>query len=259
MKAAICITLISLGAFYSSCTKDAASTLPQPVGNVSQPASKIVDPPKDFSGNLYYKVAMATQGSDQLITWNSGYVTTTGLGFQGVLNIVTADNQSVTQSTATKTVTLFPGATLGSVTALTGSYKAVTYTISLGQAGSSYALSLSGNANFGYVAVPVQFIMSQPLGLRVQWFCCTGLNNDDVNLQYGQSYIITFTLKPNDVLNGLTETMLSNAVRTGGMIMISETSNADIYSVIRANLERNVCGTLTNMTEASAPAATNQM
>ena len=124
---------------------------------------------------------------------------------------------------------MFSGvSTLGNVTLPAGTYQEVEFEVKLNPTASEPALSVSGTYSSTGPAVPITFNISVPLEVE------TELNN--VTVTANNSYNALTTLNLSLLTRGISQVMLDNAVKTNGVIVISSSSNVNLYSIIFDNL-----------------------
>ncbi len=87
---------------------------------------------------------------------------------------------------------------------------------------------MNGQYTSGSVTTPVKFIVNSPLELKNE--------KNNVVVTGNNSYKALTTINLSLLTTGVSELMLNNAVLTNGTIIISSTSNANIYNIILNNL-----------------------
>jgi len=167
-------------------------------------------------------IARTTTGNLQ---WTSGFGSATEVKFEAKNN-----NHDVEfKSQSPQLIDLFLAvATLGTITLDPGTYTEVEFEVELNPSGSNAALELNGQYTSGSVTTPVKFIVNSPLELKNE--------KNNVVVTGNNSYKALTTINLSLLTTGVSELMLNNAVRTNGTIIISSTSNANIYNIILNNL-----------------------
>ena len=167
-------------------------------------------------------IARTTSGN---ILWTSGSAYATEVKFEAKKD----NNEVEFKSQTAQLIDIFlPVATLSTITLNPGTYSEVEFEVELNPSGSNPALELNGQYTSGPVTTPVKFTVNSPLELKNE--------KNNVVVTDNNSYKALTTLNLSLITTGVTETMLNNAVRTGGTILISSTSNSNIYNIILANL-----------------------
>jgi hypothetical protein len=167
-------------------------------------------------------IARTTTGN---LSWTSGSAYATEVKFEAK-----KDSKEVEfKSQSPQLIDLFvPLVTLGTITLDPGTYSEVEFEVELTPSGSNSALELNGQYTSGTVTTPVKFTVISPLELKNE--------KNNVVVTDNNSYKALTTLNLSLITKGVTEAMLNSAVRTSGTILISSTSNANIYNIILANL-----------------------
>ena len=112
------------------------------------------------------------------------------------------------------------------------------FTIDLGTTRTNSSLLLNGTyiPMSGAIAVPnvpVQVIITGPAQLNSAYVS----NITTYTMNYWEASIILNTYQ---LISGINAGMLSGAIRTSGTIIISGTSNANLYQIILNNLQNNL-------------------
>lgn len=81
-------------------------------------------------------------------------------------------------------------------------------------------------------STPIQVVINDPVLMSGTWLM-------NVNMQQ-PAYTATMTIDPANIMAGISETMLNNAIRTNQVIYITSTSNQNLYGMIIKNLENHV-------------------
>ena len=160
------------------------------------------------------------------IVWVSGYGNASEVKFEGK----GPSGEIEYKTTVQQRIDLFSGiSTLGNVTLPPGSYQEVEFEVKLNPTTTEPALLLNGTYTSTGPAIPIVFRIATPLEIE------TELNN--VNVVANNGYNALTTLNLSLLTRGITQTMLDNAVKTNGTILINSLSNVDLYNIILNNLK----------------------
>lgn len=169
-------------------------------------------------------VAKTTAAS---ITWTSGTATPSLVKFEAKKGTTEVEFSS----TAGQQVNLFSvtQSTFGNITLPDGNYSEIELKINVNGTTASPALELNGTYNNGTVDIPVLFQVTTPLIIKAE------KNNVDIA---GGSFTAVTELDLSLYTTGITQAMLNSTVKTGGTIVISSTSNANLYNIVVNNIDR---------------------
>src|SRR5205085_1111300 len=134
-------------------------------------------------------------------------------------------------STAGQQVNLFSLAqsAFGNITLPDGTYSEIELKINVNGTTTTPALELNGVYNNGTADIPVSFRVTTPLIIKAE------KNNVDIT---SGSFTAVTELDLSVYTTGITQTMLNNAAKTNGTIVISSVSNASLYNIIVNNIDR---------------------
>jgi hypothetical protein len=159
--------------------------------------------------------------TDATITWNSGYANVTELKFEAK----SRENDISYRSRTDHRINLFdPAATLGSILIPSGEYNQVKFKIGLAPTSTEPALELAGNYN----GTPIVLRVTQPIEIK-------GVQRD-VTVTDDNGYTAITDLNLATIMNDVSANALDNATRTNGQIIISSSSNSNIYNKLVRNL-----------------------
>jgi len=120
---------------------------------------------------------------------------------------------------------------LGNVVLPVATYAEVEFKITLNQNGSNPAMVLNGEYTNALGAVtPVVFSLNSLFLLKAE--------QTNVSVTSNSSITALTTLNLSFVSNGITQAMLNSATVTNGKIMMSASSNINLYNIIINNLEQ---------------------
>ena len=160
------------------------------------------------------------------IVWTSGFGNASEVKFEGK----GPSGEIEYKSNVQQRIDLFSGIfTLGNVTLPAGSYKEVEFKVELNPTATEPALLLNGTYTSTGPVIPIIFRIAAPLEIK------TEINNVTVVANNGYNALTTLNLSL--LTRGITQTMLDNAVKTNGTILINSSSNVDLYNIILNNLK----------------------
>ena len=135
------------------------------------------------------------------------------------------------KSNISQTVDLFASvaSVLGSVTIAPGTYTEVEVKIEANPTGTAASIQLNGlfTPSVG-VSIPVQLVINSPLELETE--------QTNVVITSSSSLIALTTLDLSTFTAGITQAQMAAATVTGGNIIISASSNSNLYNMILANI-----------------------
>ena len=213
----VAVLAVTFPLIFLSCKKDNATNNP-----TSKSTIKFQLQTTNRS-SVVNRVAVTTAGN---IVWTSGSAFASEIKFEAESN-----NQKVEfKSETPQHIDLFsPIATLGTINLPAGTYDKVEFKIELNPSGSDPGLQLIGQFTSGGVTTPVTLIVSGPLELKTE--------KENVVITDNTTFTALTTMSLSSLTNGVTENMLNNAVHTSGAIVISASSNTDIYSILFHNFD----------------------
>ena len=157
------------------------------------------------------------------LMWNSGTARATEIKFE-------AENQSSEveyKSMAVQQVDLFSSvATIGNIQIPAGTYKEVEFKIAMEPSGTTPALVLQGTYN----GTPILFQVNTALEIESE--------KENITIADGSGYKAITTIDLSTLTRGITDAALANATRdSNGQLVISASSNANLYSIMLSNLK----------------------
>ena len=203
------------------------------------------------NANLSLVVQTIAQKPGGLVKWDMGGIAATQIVFDGT-QFTGGDMLTLAEYTdkAIKAIDIVHPSTtnLGAVLVPFGKYQRVTFGLKLAPVGVTTTASLANSlflsgsyystatanpmARGAFGPVPVQVIINDPVLMNSTWF-------SKVTLQQS-NYAVNFVIDVNNVMAGIDETMLNNAVRTNGVVYITNVSNQNLYGFIIKNLENHL-------------------
>jgi len=225
------MTALVLGgvALFSGCMKSGdnyASPQAATNNNTVNTTSNTINPVAKATVN-YTLITMIPDPTINL-QWNSGYITTTELLFNGTYVVGNMLKQIQFSTQTGQTMQLSGSMALGSVAVVPGSFDYGSFSLMLNQSSEAHALMLNGTYIIKNQKIPVQLIVDQQEELL-----SIGIKKPVIT---AQSYMATLFLNIGQIINGIDANTLSTAAVTNGTIFISATSNGALYQQILYNL-----------------------
>lgn len=186
----------------------------------------------DNAGKLSYQLktknpsATVNRTSSGSVNWTSGTAFTEKIKFEAKKD---GGARMKYESTVQRRINLFAAAgELGNISLSPGSYSEIESAVRLSSSGADTAFVLRGSFinNIGF-ALPVLFFVNGSLEFNA--------SAADVTVGSGANITALTTLDLSLLTTGITESMLSMATLTSGVLVISATSNTNIYNVILSN------------------------
>lgn len=200
--------------FLFSCEKDNVAT-PGITYQITTATASSIIPAGTMSGNL---------------RWSAGYASVAELEFEAKSQTVEIEYKSE----AKQKIDLFsPLSSLGVIVIPTGTYEDIEFEIEVQPNGSDAALYLSGNfiSSTG-VNTPILLTVKEAIEIESK--------KENITITNGSILSALTTLNLSLISTGINESMLNNAIRTNGTIILSSTSNSAIYEIMLRNLK--TCG-----------------
>jgi hypothetical protein len=162
------------------------------------------------------------------ILWTSGSAYATQVKLEAKQN----GSELEFKSTIARQVDLFApvAITLGNITLPAGTYSEIEFKISLSPNGNAPAMELNGNyTNANSQVIPVIFSLNSVFELKAE--------KNNVTISINSNFNALTTLDLAFVSNGITQAMLNSAALSNGKIIISSSSNSNLYNIIINNLK----------------------
>lgn len=209
-KLLLSISIASIALVFLSCKKENANSNPSGINYQMRAISPTSIISRTMSGNF---------------TWTSGYAYATEIKFEAESRNVEVEFKSQIP----QRIDLFSGiVNLGNITLPAGTYDEVEFEVTLNSSASNAAFELNGQFTSGSTTTPVIFKVLGEMEVETE--------RDNVVITDNNGYKALTTLNLSLLTTGITESMLNNATRTNGTIIISSTSNVNIYNIILNNL-----------------------
>lgn len=165
--------------------------------------------------------------SNSSITWTSAGLNITEIDFEAESNNNPIEYE-LKQAIRVDLLNLSP--VLGNITLPVGSYDEVELKILLRKSATKeIPLTLKGTyTDSNGVKIPFEFYLNEDIDIEVE--------AEDIVIDGKSDYTGMINVQLNKFLTNITRTDLSTATKTEGVIVISSTSNADIYSKLKTNI-----------------------
>lgn len=188
---------------------------------------------KDGSG-LSYRLKTENRNSvlgrvtSGTVNWTSGSAYAVKVEFEAEKN---NDDEVRFESRVARRVDLFaPVSDLGVINLPQGSYEEIELELYLAPTATDTAFLLRGTfTNAASQSTPVLFFVNEQIEFSTE--------AEDVNVASNNDFSALTTLNLALLTTGITESMLNNATRTNGVIVISKTSNTSLYNTLISNLQ----------------------
>ena len=220
-------------AIFAGCKKDNNNNLQSVSRDVIYTSGSAAYPVA-----INYKLSIQPSSGSSLILWKNGYVNANEIVFNADYNNGEKMSRASYGTKITSITTLAETQVLGNVYVPQLSCNNGSFTIDLGTTRTNSSLLLNGTyiPMSGAIAVPnvpVQVIITGPAQLNSAYVS----NITTYTMNYWEASII---LNTDQLISGINAGMLSGAIRTSGTIIISGTSNANLYQIILNNLQNNL-------------------
>ena len=221
MKRQLPSIFLLLAVSFASCKKDTSVNNDKSNGAISfQLTAK--NPSSTISR---LGVASTLRDASATIEWKQGTATATLIKFEGERSGSEVEFKSSVQ----RTINLFDStASLGNISLPAGTYDEVEFKAKLSPVNGQPALEIKGQFNDGTTIRTVTFRANEEIEIK----------GEKKHVTITDSTIHTAVTQLNLALagRGVSSSMLSSAVITGGEIVISESVNKDLYKIILKNL-----------------------
>jgi hypothetical protein len=155
------------------------------------------------------------------LTWNSGFVNATEIKFEAKYN----SSEIEYKSKAQQRIDLFSSlSALGSITLPPGAYKEVEFKIETTPASNEPSLELRGTYN----GIPVILRVDNAFEFKAE--------KEGVDITESNGYTAVTNLNLALLTQGITDADLTNAVQTNGQVIISTTSNSNLFAKLLDSL-----------------------
>lgn len=175
------------------------------------------------------KSAVVNRVMSGTVNWTSGTAYVAKIEFEAEMN----DNNEIEyEALVNRKINLFASLSdLASITLQDGKYDEIETEIELSSSPTDTAFVIRGEfTNSAALSTPVLFYMNQQLALKDEAENVVINGNDK---KYTALIVFNLAL----LTQGITEDMLNNATRTGGVIVISSTENINLYNLMLSALQ----------------------
>ena len=215
--------MVVLGAalFLSSCEKDDSSGS----GKLSYRVK-----PANFTASIGSTISGSGLptgiNSNSSITWTSGSLYISEIDFEAE----SKNNEIEYEFKQGVSVDLFNlSPLLGSITIPDGTYDEVELKLELKKSTTNIPLTLKGTyTDGGGAKIPVEFYLNEDFEVEVE--------AEDLVVAGNKDYLGLINVQLNKFMANVLSADLSNATKTNGVIVISSTSNMNLYAKLKANL-----------------------
>ncbi|WP_121355427.1 hypothetical protein [Flavisolibacter nicotianae] len=159
------------------------------------------------------------------INWTAGTASANELKFEAESN----SGEVEFKQRAAQQVDLFSATSfLGNITIPAGTYNEVEFKAFLVPSGNSPALELDGTLTAGSVSHPVKFIVASNVELKAE--------KHNITVAQGEKYSALNSIDLSQLTKGIPESAFTAASLTNNTIVLSATSNTDLYNLVLNNL-----------------------
>ncbi len=240
---AACMLGITL---LGGCTKDRSTDALQRVSNNIIYTDNSIPYPVAIN----FKLAILPSTPSSIIIWNSGSVHANEIIFNAVRKNGNALIQSRFGTMTGQSVGLSDTKIMGNVYAPATKYDHGSFTIGLDTVKGTSSLTLSGSyyrsGSIPAPVIPVQVMINEPVNLNTIWI----YNAPNGIAMYWDALI---ELSTDQLISGINADMINNATLTDGVLLITNTSNKNLYDIIVGNLQNNVMQAQFSVQDISTP------
>lgn len=217
MKRTLFLSAVMAGLLFASCKKSSNNGY---VTSTNQPTMSY----EIKATNANYSMDRTTATAN--VVWDSAFATPDVIVFEATQGNV----QVQYKATNTQEINLMAPTALdfGNFSLPAGTYTDVTLKIDLDKMGNTPVLQLNGSVTDGTVTLPVELLVNESVQLQTE--------QDSVTITTDSSFVAVTTLDLSSITTGITATMLLNARLTDGTIVLSSSSNENLYRMILNNL-----------------------
>ncbi len=213
-------TLLGAVLILSSCEKDDSSGS----GKLSYKVK-----PANFSASIGSTASgsglIVGVNSNSSITWTSGNIYISEIDFEAESKNSEIEFE-LKQAVSVDLFNLSP--LLGSITIPDGTYDEVELKLELKKSSSNIPLTLKGSYTDGSGAkIPVEFYFNEDFEVEVE--------AEDLVVDGNNDYLGLINIQLNKFMTNVISADLSSATKTNGIIVISNTSNTNLYTKLKAN------------------------
>lgn len=164
--------------------------------------------------------------SNSSLTWTSGSLHISEIDFEAESKNTEIEYE-LKQAVNVDLFNLSP--VLGSITIPDGTYDEVELKLELKKSATNIPLTLKGTyTDASGAKIPVEFYFNEDFEIEVE--------AEDLIVNGNTDYLGLINIQLNKFMTNVISADLNSASRTGGVIVISSTSNTNLYSKLKANL-----------------------
>lgn len=210
------LTILVAATTFTSCKKESASTENATVSYQLRTINRTA---------LVGKTIATGRVAAISIEWTAGTASTNELKFEAENN---SGEVEFRQRTAQQIDLFSPTSSLGNITLPAGTYNEVEFKAFLVSSGNSPALELDGTLRAGSVTHPIKFIVGGNVELKAE--------KHNLAVAQGEKYSALNTIDLSQLTKGIPETAFTAASLTNNTIVLSASSNTDLYTLVLNNL-----------------------
>ena len=191
-----------------------------------------------YNNSISYKLIPVMPAQPSFIQWESGHLNTRQIIFNATKTNGDAMEQAQYKAWALHTVDILAEANLGVLNVPTLRCEHGSFSVELGQSESASALMLNGYyvnplTDLAPRRVPVKVIINEPVTVNSVWLHDVAIDKSN--------YIAAIQFSLDQLMTGIDANMMNTAeiIGNNGVILISATTNQNLYSIIISNLENN--------------------
>ena len=224
MKRTLLLSAVCAGVFFASCSKKSNDVSPSSNNGTT---SKQTDMSYQLVATNKTANVEGKSTATANIVWTSGMANPRMIKFEAKKD----GTEIEYKSTNVDTIDLMNPISFGGFTIPSGTYDEIELRIDLEKEGRTPALRLEGQFTNSTLSLPVVVEIDEPIELKTE--------QQDVTITDDMSFVAVTTLDLSTYTLGITTTMLLNAKLDNGVLVISSTSNKDLYNKILAHLHAN--------------------
>lgn len=211
MKNKFVLSALGLLMLTASCKKSNDATTISYQLTTSSPSSTIARVSRTDGGTL---------------SWDSGYANVRRIRFEAKKDSVDVKYEN----DLTQKINLFdPLQSIGTITLPQGTYTKVEFRADLLPSLTEPSLVLYGQFHSGITSTPVLFQVTNECDVKGE--------EEQISVAAASSYASVTTIDLSVLISGISASQLSNASQTAGTIVISPSSNADLYAIMQQHLQ----------------------
>ena len=177
------------------------------------------------TANLGENTSSTNRTNAGSITWTDGYITVSEIKFEAK-----GDNKIEFKSKVVRQIDLFDAiATIGDIDVIPGTYEKIGFKIKLEPEGSFAAFELKGFYENNGVIIPIVLRVDRPIHFKFE-------KKTPTVIEEGFDFSALHTLALNFLNNGISIDLLDDAVLVNNTIVISASSNEELFEKLFDNL-----------------------